>query len=149
MAFICHILFYYIRFFSWAFRRRYRTACLNLLEFLIRLITEALNHPDTDVYCPISIALRNRLNQALQKLRDSDQQFLLFSWCGFSIPANDWSKNGSTTGSAPPSLSDDATTVSATTLSKSSSPRSNNGWDRLGRFHAQTLVPSLLHLIFL
>ena len=39
--------------------------------------------------------------------------------------------------SGSPSLSDDTTTVSATTLSKSSSRRSNNGWERLGRFHAK------------
>ena len=46
-----------------AFRRRYKSACLRLLEFLLRLFDSWLSTPEVDPYHPSSRALLERRTQ--------------------------------------------------------------------------------------
>ena len=52
-----------------SFKRRYRSACLKLLTYFIRVLTAQTEHPDYDPYDPHSLYLERRKLQAEEQLK--------------------------------------------------------------------------------
>ena len=55
-----------------SFKRRYRSACLKLLTYFIRVLTAQTEHPDYDPYDPHSLYLERRKLQAEEQLKRVD-----------------------------------------------------------------------------
>ena len=56
-----------------SFKRRYRSACLKLLTYFIRVLTAQTEHPDYDPYDPHSLYLQRRKLQAEEQLERVDK----------------------------------------------------------------------------
>ena len=56
-----------------SFKRRYRSACLKLLSYFIRLFDSLSSHPDYDPYHPSGVVVTRRREQALAQQRECEK----------------------------------------------------------------------------